>query len=170
MIYTSYFAKYSGSDGVSVSVTQPSGCSFPVFYPLVPDSDLVWGYKNGKITEDEYKAVYFKQLESLNPKEIAQKLDGKVLLCWEGKDKFCHRHLIAEWLNKHGIPCKEQKLIEFYFTETIVPETCLYCKYSDLIITSKSFVYKCRNKKSRHFQKKTKKPQRSTCKRWEGKF
>ena len=29
-----------------------------------------------------------------------------VLVCFE-KDGFCHRHLIAEWFNSHGIECKE---------------------------------------------------------------
>lgn len=29
------------------------------------------------------------------------------LVCLEEPDKFCHRHLVSEWLRQNGIPCKE---------------------------------------------------------------
>lgn len=170
MIYTSYFAKYKGKDGVSIATKQPPGCNFPVFQPLVPELDLVWGYKRGQLTEEEYKNTYFKQLSTLDVQHVAKALENKVLLCWEGSDKFCHRHLVAEWLNSHGILCKEQHLTEMYFEPEIIPETCLYCTHINLKMLPNSFTFVCENKKSKHYQKKTKMPQRSTCKRWESKF
>ena len=30
-----------------------------------------------------------------------------VLVCYEGPSKFCHRHLVAEWLNKYGYDVEE---------------------------------------------------------------
>lgn len=30
-----------------------------------------------------------------------------VLLCYEKTGEFCHRHLVADWLNKNGVECKE---------------------------------------------------------------
>lgn len=30
------------------------------------------------------------------------KTDKVVLLCWEGPGKFCHRHLVADWLRKNA--------------------------------------------------------------------
>jgi hypothetical protein len=36
------------------------------------------------------------------------KTDKVVLLCWEAPGKFCHRHLVAEWLRTElGIPVCE---------------------------------------------------------------
>ena len=29
------------------------------------------------------------------------------LICYEKPSDFCHRHLVAEWLNKAGFECKE---------------------------------------------------------------
>ena len=31
------------------------------------------------------------------------------LVCYEKPDNFCHRHLVAEWFNKHHIQCEEYK-------------------------------------------------------------
>jgi len=29
------------------------------------------------------------------------------LICYEKPSDFCHRHLVAEWLNKNGFRCEE---------------------------------------------------------------
>lgn len=29
------------------------------------------------------------------------------LICYEKPSDFCHRHLVADWLNKNGVKCKE---------------------------------------------------------------
>ena len=29
------------------------------------------------------------------------------LVCYEKPSDFCHRHLVADWLNKNGFECKE---------------------------------------------------------------
>ena len=29
------------------------------------------------------------------------------LVCYETPEKFCHRHLVSEWLKQNGIPCYE---------------------------------------------------------------
>jgi uncharacterized protein (DUF488 family) len=26
--------------------------------------------------------------------------EDAILLCWESPEKFCHRHLVADWLSK----------------------------------------------------------------------
>ena len=40
-------------------------------------------------------------LQQLN--DISLRSDGgdTVLLCWEGVNKFCHRHILAEWLDQN---------------------------------------------------------------------
>ena len=37
-------------------------------------------------------------LSKLDPKEVYDALDGRILLCFEDSDGFCHRHIVAEWL------------------------------------------------------------------------
>ena len=37
---------------------------------------------------------------NVNGKDIA-------LICYEKPSDFCHRHLVAEWLNKNGFKCEE---------------------------------------------------------------
>lgn len=49
-------------------------------------------------------AVAIGELECIADNSQSNKL---VLLCWEAPDKFCHRHLVAEWLCHLGLPCKE---------------------------------------------------------------
>lgn len=47
-------------------------------------------------------------LSRLNAKEVAARLEGKVLLCYEGEGKFCHRHIVAEWLRREaGVEVEE---------------------------------------------------------------
>lgn len=53
-------------------------------------------------------------LSRLNPKKIyaeeivhIARLRGKtkaVLLCYEAPEKFCHRHLVADWFAANGVP------------------------------------------------------------------
>ena len=31
------------------------------------------------------------------------------LICYEKPSDFCHRHLVADWLNRNGFECKEWK-------------------------------------------------------------
>lgn len=31
------------------------------------------------------------------------------LLCYETPEKFCHRHLVSEWLNKNGVKSEEYR-------------------------------------------------------------
>ena len=62
----------------------------------------IWHENIGLISEDEnnryYVEEYYKQvLSKLNPQEVYEKLDNSVLLCYEDNDKFCHRHIVAEW-------------------------------------------------------------------------
>lgn len=52
-------------------------------------------------------------LRNLDAQDIAVKLKELVgyrtvyLLCYETADKFCHRHIVAEWLNNAGVACRE---------------------------------------------------------------
>lgn len=107
MIYTSYFSnadkipntlrKLSISTSKKVTLDGRIG-------ELAPTWTLVQNYKNGTINSTEYTIQYNKQLEKLDPAIVP---DNCVLFCYEKPGDFCHRHLVAQWLNKHGIPCEE---------------------------------------------------------------
>ena len=70
-----------------------------------------------KISEDQFITAYKEQLESMNPNKVYDDLNTLVsgyepILMTDGsKKKFCHRHLVAEWLeNELGIIIEEYKL------------------------------------------------------------
>ena len=47
-------------------------------------------------------------LSQLDPKKVYEELDGKILLCYEKETDFCHRFLVASWLEFNlGIEVKE---------------------------------------------------------------
>lgn len=56
---------------------------------------------------EKYKETVLNQIDPIVLKQTFDKLsltnDGKhhniTLLCYESPDKFCHRHLVAEWIN-----------------------------------------------------------------------
>ena len=111
MIYTSYFSKYHGDNGVSIARTQPCKDGKPYHKELVdfrPPTWILSGYKDGSITEREF-THYYKNivLRGYNPIKWGERLQGKVLLCWEKSGTFCHRHIVADWLEKAGFEVKE---------------------------------------------------------------
>ncbi len=62
--------------------------------------------KNKQITEEEYTIEYNKYLSNFNAKTVYDKLcnlvNGEpVLLCYEKSGEFCHRHLVAKWLEEN---------------------------------------------------------------------
>lgn len=109
MIYTSYFArtnKLTDVYRVSVCYSTPTWAvvedKLPIFAPTWEILDRY--KKTGDIVE--YKQSYFELLDS-RKREVKAALhklqelgrDKTVLLCcWENADKFCHRHLIPEYL------------------------------------------------------------------------
>jgi uncharacterized protein YeaO (DUF488 family) len=91
---------------ISISPTVPEGWkgkSLDIFFPL---PDLVTQFKENKILIGDYTRIYTKEiLDRLNPKEVIDYLidtynpKDVVICCWGTKDTFCHRYLVANWLN-----------------------------------------------------------------------
>lgn len=111
MIYTSYFANKNipkGTRLVSIARSQPKwGPKLPEVEELLPPWDLIYDYKQGVISEEDYILKYAEQLVDLDPNALYQMLDGSILLCWERPDKFCHRHLVAKWFRTFGLKVQE---------------------------------------------------------------
>lgn len=63
----------------------------------------IWHDNIGVISEEEnnkyYIEEYYKQvLSALDPEQIYRELYNSILLCYEENQEFCHRHIVAAWL------------------------------------------------------------------------
>jgi uncharacterized protein (DUF488 family) len=100
---TSNFSR-SGSDpkAVAISRTRPRGWTGRAYEPLAPSWRLLQAAKCGEIDEGEYTRRYYAEiLSKLDPREVYADLgEDAVLLCWENSGAFCHRRLVADWLEE----------------------------------------------------------------------
>jgi hypothetical protein len=96
-IQTSYFAKYRGVDGISISKGTPDWFKGQTYQPLCPPWWLIKSDLPEKEWAEKYHAVI---LSKLNAATVARELNNKVLLCWEKPEEFCHRRVVAQWLEK----------------------------------------------------------------------
>jgi len=113
-IYTSYFGNLkalSKSDIVPISIARWS----PKWYEghkllyVAPTPFML----KADITREEYIAEYNRILKHTDIKFFVKRLEeigcGKdvALLCYEKPDDFCHRHLLAEYMNGLGYNVEE---------------------------------------------------------------
>ena len=112
MIYTGYYSKIkeyvdSGLTLLSISRTKPEFAKSCIDIPqLFPSDKILWDHKKGKIDDMEYTSKYLDQLNELGVDRIIKMIqifgDNVVLLCWESPEKFCHRHILADYINKNS--------------------------------------------------------------------
>ena len=120
MLYTSYFANIrnlpASIERISIAHWPPRWQKRDVsleYRKLAPPSDVLEKYKRDG--DEEYYIREFQRcvLGRLNPGEVVRELHALTdkphiaLLCYEKPGKFCHRHLVAEWLREHEIACYE---------------------------------------------------------------
>jgi len=107
---TSYFAKSSNNFyAVSIAGKTPDWFSGKRYKKLAPKIGFFKKYKEDG-DEAFYRIQYQKEvLDELDPREVYEELgEHAVLLCYEKPGKFCHRHLVSEWLSKNlGIEITE---------------------------------------------------------------
>ena len=113
---TSYFANFRKLDknkyiAVSIARITPVGVDIKV-EEFAPEKSTLFNYKNGKINEEQYTKEYTEQLDELfddgSMVNILSRLNNLekrynkevVLLCYEGKGKFCHRHILSKYINE----------------------------------------------------------------------
>jgi hypothetical protein len=106
---TSYFAKYRGSNAVSIAAVTPVGFTGRIYDRLAPPKQLLFEYKRtgDRIAyENIYRNIVLSKLEA---KTIYKQLGiDSVLLCYEAPECFCHRHIVAKWFNEQlGITVNE---------------------------------------------------------------
>lgn len=118
MIYTSYFAHYKGSNGVSIARWSPKWFNGLEYKLLAPSVNLLNWWKTLSKEEQHnidnintYIKIYKEETLSVLENQITEiysALDNKVLLCYENINKdFCHRNVVTKWFQEHGFECKE---------------------------------------------------------------
>jgi hypothetical protein len=98
-VFTSFFANVKNlpPDLVPVSIARgaPRGWKGRNELRLSPTWAML------KLPKPEYDARFAEVLAQLDPAEIALALgDNAVLLCWEKPGEWCHRRMVAEWLEQ----------------------------------------------------------------------
>ena len=133
MIYTTYFGKTAAlkklhpnamlvsiAGGIPDWFMKTGGLQYKKLAP----KRYWWKEWHSKFTEcldsEESKKWYIEKyndtiLSKLNPHEVKSDLYNLAnkrdvfILCYETPEKFCHRHIVADWLNENGIHCEEWK-------------------------------------------------------------
>jgi hypothetical protein len=106
---TSNFKVYKGNNGVAICLYPPidwTGAQFPT---LAPNRQTFFARKANEFDNDEYERRYREEvLSKLDANKIYETLKGQVLLCWEPPGEFCHRRIVADWIQeKIGIEVPE---------------------------------------------------------------
>lgn len=101
-IKTSYFAKYKEPNGISICAKTPSWFTGDEYKPLAPSYDILMEYKNSTLSKEEKEYIYIRRykteiLSKLDCESVYNDLKGRVMLCYEKSDVFCHRHIVAQW-------------------------------------------------------------------------
>ena len=113
IIFTSNYTRCGSHEkAVSVSASVPEYFQGEHLKMLAPSWNLIMSYKEGRIDANEYEKRYIDLLETernLDPKEVFNALpNGTILLCYEKPGEFCHRRILAKWLeNATGSPINE---------------------------------------------------------------
>jgi len=122
MIYTSYFAKLRSLPEnivpVSICGKTPDWYTGLQYKKLAPKYDFFMKWKQNHDNAYYIKCFQEQVLDQLNATNVILDLsrlcegfnvgeDNIALICYEKPTDFCHRHLVADWLNQSGIRCGE---------------------------------------------------------------
>ncbi len=110
-----------------------AGYTGECFEELAPKPEFfkIWKSNKGLIPEDDNNRYYIREyyeqvLKNLDPSEVYKKINNSVLLCYEDSSEFCHRHIVAIWLEYHlNIRSFEVRIED----EKIIPEERPYYSF-----------------------------------------
>ena len=121
MIYTSYFGKLKSLPKNIVPVAICGGLPewyHGAWYKKLAPTWKIWKHQNETHDEVRYRETYFPTvLAKLNQDTVVEELNEFIrnyplgteiaLICYEKPEDFCHRHLVAEWLQEAGYQVQE---------------------------------------------------------------
>lgn len=113
MIFTSYFnniqnlQKLGYQNFISIAGQAPKWYMFNKYIPLMPKYSWWKEWHDYKLSINWYQQKYFNTvLRNLNINTVILDLgNNPILLCHQLPNQFCHRHLVAKWLNMNGHKC-----------------------------------------------------------------
>jgi len=128
IIYTSNYENVKNGNIISISGDRGKGVNYEgkTLSILAPKKYFwqIWHNNIGKISEEENTLFYVENyynsvLSTIDPDTLLNMLsDRSVLLCYEDSTEFCHRHLVAYYLELFlGIETYEVKEKENYKLE-----------------------------------------------------
>lgn len=112
-IYTGYYAKLKKYKEhnlypIAISGKRPDFYTEAFWTDFAPRYKDFLEWKSGKDSDIQYTKKYREWLDSLNKQEIRDVLEeleneGKdiIFLCYEKPGDFCHRHILADWMEEH---------------------------------------------------------------------
>ena len=121
MIYTSYFGRLKSLPNniipISICGKAPDWYKGLQYKKLAPKYNFFMKWKENHDNDYYIKCFNEQVLDKLVCCEVLEDLfalksledKGKdiCLICYEKPTDFCHRHLVADWLNRNGYECKE---------------------------------------------------------------
>lgn len=101
-IYTSNYAR-KGQDpnAIAISRKPPDWFMGPTILDLAPTWQMVNGIKQGILDEHQYTEMYLDLLKQrrFDPHRFVKQLkEPTFLLCYEKPTDFCHRRVLALWI------------------------------------------------------------------------
>lgn len=115
-IYTSNYARHGNNpNAIAISLTIPEWYEGNRLEYLAPKSDMVGKIKKSEANYNQrkYTREYLDLLKARNIKPewlLEQLSDGAILLCYEKPGDFCHRRILADWIERHtGVVVPEWK-------------------------------------------------------------
>lgn len=121
--YTSYFANVKNLPEsfipISIAAKTPDGFKGFKLGDFKPKYEFFQKWK--ETGDDDYYVEHYKKevLDKINLPSLIRSLEMLVknynlsknatfvFICYERPEKFCHRHLVAEFLTKNGYDCTE---------------------------------------------------------------
>lgn len=118
-IYTTNYTKASRLSNkhylkVSISLIRPREFDGMHIQSFAPSKQLLEDYKNG-LSPEQYETRFREQIDQLDDiyaffKIMAKQAKGRdiLLLCYEKKNAFCHRHILSDIIyERYGYRIKE---------------------------------------------------------------
>jgi hypothetical protein len=108
MLTANFKTASSNPCSIAISLGVPASYRGLRYAPLHPTRAML-KIKN----HEEYRAAYqVGILDRLDPQQVWRELhemsEAPILLCWEAANVFCHRRLVAEWLEQNlGVEISE---------------------------------------------------------------
>lgn len=146
MIYTGNYNNCLGGKIISISGDGGLLVNFngPSYKDLAPKKAFwtEWHNNIGIIDEQTNNNFYIEKyfelvLKNLDTNKIIRELDNNILLCYEDIEQFCHRYIVAAWLELKTNMLVNEVSSDIYGNITILNGKSIYKEQAKQIIRSK---------------------------------